>query len=968
MLGHPWYLVVLLAAPSLVRGQVSDDDLCRREALVRSCVDSNDPEGAIAGSEKLAALARSMQAARPMRAFEAFVTAGRGYRFGNRYRDAAVLFETAADGRLRLREAGPGSADEVARAYHQSGVAWELLGDYPRALAAYRHGLSASERFGGVDARLRWELLWSMGRLQCGAGDGTEGRARLLDALKAAQGLTPADPRAVARANASLGFAWLVADPAAERVEPRAEARARFVEAGKYYQGRAAREAEAMAMDEGTEYLLIQVGMCVALREGGNAESAERFLTRSLEFLKAGGPAALDPTGELERIVRVELALAKLARGNVADADRELSAAIGRATAGDRSPHKTSALWQQAVVRGVGLGRAKDVVARAGELLESDFRALTVGFDHQGDRERMVAFRNSRPHLDIYLTLAVDAAEPDETVYRRVLAWKGAASSRSMVDAALASGTEDQRRAVLSLRGRWADATAGLRDPAFAGGTKDGLARLRYERERVEGDLYRIAREVAATSPAIAHAPADVAAALPPSVAFVDFLTYTHYRPLPERPGGPTPLSFPAEERVLAFVTRPGRPTKCVRLPATLKAIEERIDEWHAAAIRRDSTASRIAADLGKAVWDPLASHLDGVSGVVISPDRGLWRLPFAALPGRRAGGYLIEDRALAYALSGRHAAAMFPAGRAPPDGDGKVLVVGDIEYGPRNDPRSGLDPVEGAARWVDWAGGHISKSPRTVLRTGNASGANTLKEFAGGYREIAIFGHGPAADRREGFPMPAGSPFGLWVPNGPSTPWRLSLPLAGANAEPPGGPDRPSPEDFQLLDMGGVWVLWWWGCDTSAGPLVAAEAALGFPRAFLLAGCRAVLTSFVEVETGPTAAFSRMVHRGVRDRGMSPGQALRNAQLCWIRHGVDQSHPGSWAHWVLIGDPGDMADRAVEPSVLAEEADPRGWPVAEPPPEPETSRPIVWLAGIAVGVQGVLAVRLAGKRGPKPD
>jgi CHAT domain-containing protein len=58
--------------------------------------------------------------------------------------------------------------------------------------------------------------------------------------------------------------------------------------------------------------------------------------------------------------------------------------------------------------------------------------------------------------------------------------------------------------------------------------------------------------------------------------------------------------------------------------------------------------SSAAATRLRSLLWRPIEKHLGGAKVVLISPDGALARLPFAALPGRKAGSYLIEDVALA--------------------------------------------------------------------------------------------------------------------------------------------------------------------------------------------------------------------------------------------------------------------------------------------------------------------------------
>ena len=66
------------------------------------------------------------------------------------------------------------------------------------------------------------------------------------------------------------------------------------------------------------------------------------------------------------------------------------------------------------------------------------------------------------------------------------------------------------------------------------------------------------------------------------------------------------------------------------------------------------------AAELHRRLWKPLQPHLVDAKTVLIAPDGILNQFPFAALPGQRPGSYLLEDLAIGYVTSGRHAVEIF--------------------------------------------------------------------------------------------------------------------------------------------------------------------------------------------------------------------------------------------------------------------------------------------------------------------
>src|SRR5262249_55807506 len=137
-----------------------------------------------------------------------------------------------------------------------------------------------------------------------------------------------------------------------------------------------------------------------------------------------------------------------------------------------------------------------------------------------------------------------------------------------------------------------------------------------------------------------------------------------------------------------AFVVRPDRPLVQVLL-GPVQPVADALDRWRTA-VQRKSPVTKpdgAGAELRRLVWQPLEKELQGAQTVLVAPDGVLTRLPFAALPGRKPGTYLIEDVAVAVvpvpqllpALLAPADKDTLPAVKAPGDA---LLLVGDIDYG----------------------------------------------------------------------------------------------------------------------------------------------------------------------------------------------------------------------------------------------------------------------------------------------
>ena len=127
--------------------------------------------------------------------------------------------------------------------------------------------------------------------------------------------------------------------------------------------------------------------------------------------------------------------------------------------------------------------------------------------------------------------------------------------------------------------------------------------------------------------------------------------------------------------------------------------------------------ASDPAKRLRELIWEKLEPHLDGIHTVVVIPDGELHRLPWAALPGRNEGEYLIHDYALTTASSGQQLFGFLTDAHV--EADPSLLVAGGIQYDKRpvNDSvrrnpsltasfrTSPLIRKEGAAHWKQLGG-----------------------------------------------------------------------------------------------------------------------------------------------------------------------------------------------------------------------------------------------------------------------
>jgi CHAT domain-containing protein len=388
----------------------------------------------------------------------------------------------------------------------------------------------------------------------------------------------------------------------------------------------------------------------------------------------------------------------------------------------------------------------------------------------------------------------------------------------------------------------------------------------------------------------------QVADALSPRTALVDFLEYDHYGPPPEGKG-----KLKAEGRLLAFVLARGQDPVCVQLgPA--EPVAQAVRAW-----RRPLQSSppgrlddRAAAELLGRVWRPLQKHLAGASTVLLAPDGALTALPFAALPGSRPGSYLLEEVAVGYVTSGRQLLelAIDPGRRA----DG-LLAVGGLPYGAAPDAAA-LALLPGKAALGELPGTRLEverlerafrrarPGERVTVLTGAAVDAARLQRAlpAGrgrpGYRYLHLATHGffdPPPDNVVVRPLPGDAPgaeYRTFVRN----PMLLSgLVLAGANRDP--AQAVLTAEEVSGLDLRGTELVVLSACQSGLGKVTSTEGVLGLQRGFHEAGARALAASLWDVSDAATSVLMEQFYRNLWE-GKAPGklEALRRAQLAVLR------------------------------------------------------------------------------------
>ncbi len=540
-------------------------------------------------------------------------------------------------------------------------------------------------------------------------------------------------------------------------------------------------------------------------------------------------------------------------------------------------------------------GKSAEAIA---PLLAAGNMSLDLAADYfaaSSEAEALNFAVNHLEHPDLLVSAWLHSGRPADELYAYVWKYRGliyGALARRQQALAATAGPDAARLydEYLMLR----QTLGGLMYAPLAAGSaaaterRQQLARLTEEKERLER---RLAEAVPALADQLRQQPevGQLVESLPAGTAFVDFL---HVRLTPRQA---LPQADPEGPRYVAFVVQRGRPIELIEL-GSADEIDKLVAQWRGEIDRDQATVT--GGELRKRLLDPWAAGLaSDVQRICFCPDGQLAAVPWAALP-RAGGGFLVEQYAFAAVPHGQ---ALLPASGQSPSagatGGGRLLLVGDIDYGQ-------APPAAGKERWnklpgsaveiADVAGLAGGRQATTVTRE-QASAERVLAELpAVQYAHFAT--HGFFADRelRSALQLDPGlfdqklaAQRSLRSNVAGRNPLLLSaLVLAGANraGESSLGGGLLFAEAIAGRPLGGLELAVLSACETGLGDVAGGEGVFGLARAFHLAGTQSVVASLWKVDDAATAAQMRLFYHHLWVEKREPIDALREAQLALLR------------------------------------------------------------------------------------
>ena len=475
------------------------------------------------------------------------------------------------------------------------------------------------------------------------------------------------------------------------------------------------------------------------------------------------------------------------------------------------------------------------------------------------------------------------------------------------------------------------------------------LARIRQQREKLESQIGERITGSQAYRQFMNTNIEKLKEALPENAALVDYYVYSReVFETKER------TSSRVEPYLCAYVMRRDKPTMHIDL-GPMSLVESAIEGWRTTfgGAEKGQDSGQV---LRKVVWQPLLAYLDGVKVVLISPDEALGRLPFAALPGKKEGTYLIEEVST-LVVPIPQMLPMLAERQASGINGAHSLFVGPIDYnaGLEESPldahflplagvademiaiRKQFTSTRGESDFLHLQGTSATES--AVAR--HAVGSSYLHFATHGYFAQSGWDSSVSHTSRSRGATHLETRFASGDSRSDQSDWFSGLhpgvmsgiALAGDNRLPSASlPGDNSPDDGVLtalevaeFELGDTELAVLSACETGLGKEVGGEGLLGLRRAFQVAGTRSVIASLWKVNDSATRHLMVRFYENLWGKGMSKLDAMQEAQLWMLREGGKEQADGTrgvvdfdatqpptvdgrlppyyWAAFVLSGD-----------------------------------------------------------------
>ena len=812
---------------------------------------------------------------------------------------------------------------KIATSLHLLGRLHFFSGDLRQALGLYRDALPRLlETYGGGSFYI--EALMDLAELLEHLGEDDEAEQRYLDALttldQLAQSLDRTSDDGVRQQKAAVQSrlgALLAgsADPGNRRQ-------------GEQLLLSALETQKSLSARPTQDYAQTLEGLAeIALRKG-DFETALAELCLAAD-LRGSHPGRLDALLARSQ-VELELEQFESAKRTL-DAAKELLPALGEIAYGARATYYSlKARWLAAE------GYYEEALSDAARAARLYAEHLAPAFNVLPPSRALRYSQQNRASLDLALSLLADSELAPKAV-RDV--WQAVALNRGLVAFELEQRYEWARReADPKLVARLAESRRHLAETQIrvrrSTTVREREILMRHAAARVRHLERELAESTAATRP-VSSFHSDFTAALPdilpPETTLVAFVRF-------DKLGDVEPSSsygafvFSSATRQLAFADL-----------GSTGVIDHQIEIWRQL-IREGAWSpdqTRLRAEgrvLRRLIWDPIVRLTGDSLRFLVVPEGSLFRIPFAALPGRSDATFLIEDHEVHHLVAERDlferpdrqrriSSLLAIGGAAFNAGTAQASLPPELERPSIFERAAGLfrDPCHGGevpyfsdlqaslleATEIATIFGASGRQRTVDLLLERQATETAFKQLAPGYSVLHIATHGfadltchpnPVSIDHDRGSTPAEPLSGLAFAGANRRRSQDQLPVASTLAD-DGILTLP---EISGLDLGNVdWAVLS-ACETALGPTERGEGVLGLARSFRIAGARTLIISLWPVEDEPTRQWMTELYRARFNDNVSTAAALRAASLAVLdqrRRTGGSTHPFNWAAFVASGD-----------------------------------------------------------------
>lgn len=555
--------------------------------------------------------------------------------------------------------------------------------------------------------------------------------------------------------------------------------------------------------------------------------------------------------------------------------------------------------------------KAEGLLHHSLAILQQSFHQYSLA---QTETQRLDYAGSFYDRFSMYLSIALRNDSPAGPVWELALKWKGVGvvRSRQLLSLATKPETKNVFSELKSIKSRMA---AKLGKKQLSTADKSELAILASKEEELELELAGLAARIGIH---LGDHKFEIPQ-LPPGVCLVDFRRFKFSRPNPDRLG-----HFEDSVHYMCFILKDNGAVEMLDL-GQADEIDLAIRNWRlpikaANANRRpiDSIGQAVMAEAGKKlrklIWLPIEPYIGQAELTVISPDAGLGRLPFNALPGKDKGTYLIEERKIASVAVPALISELLSKSPDTIDNSDPAIIVGHVNYdvgnrfgyGGSTSKRGNGDsfyfqPLQATRSEVEFV---ATTFPDSVLLTDDNATERTFQDSLVGHKLLHIATHG-FVNRRS--PLDVAIDQGL-EGSGSNSQSQLKestlnpnfhsgLAFAGANGSGSEDSENSTSDgilysaEIAMLPLEEVEVAVLSSCETGLGSSrYSGEGLMGIQRAFQVAGAKSTIASYWRVNDEATQMLMKRFYENLIAYGedttstMVRIDALRDAQLWMLR------------------------------------------------------------------------------------